>query len=94
MSEMVCVTHSACYVSTPEHVRSWFGRLWIHVDKGELCLTETALRFVGKSGFPGEIPLNSITDIRVGQYSRWAKPFGLNYIAVRHQNWGRSGRRC
>jgi len=89
MSEVACWKRSACYLSTPEHVRSFIGRfIYLYTDKGELCLTETALRFVGKSGLPVEISLDSITDVSVGHYSRWAKPFRLDHIAVRHRNGG------
>jgi hypothetical protein len=84
MAEATPLKQSACYFSTPEPVRSFVGRfISIYTDKGELRLTETALRFVCKSEFTMEIPLDYITDVSVGHYSRWAKPFRLDYIAVR-----------
>jgi hypothetical protein len=89
MSTGVTLRRSACYLSTPEHVRSFLGCfIYIYTDKGELCMTTTTLRFVGKRGQPMEIPLDTITDISVGHYSRWAKPFRLDYIAVRHRIGG------
>ncbi len=87
MSQESFTTGSYCYLSTPEHIRSFFGSfIYIYTDRGELCLTDTALQFVGKSGSPVEILLRSITDICVGNYSRWAKPIRLDYIAVRYQS--------
>lgn len=89
MVEVASLKRSFCYLSTPEHVCSFVGRfLYIYTDRGELHLSETALRFVGKSGVPMEIALDSIADIGVGQYSRWAKPIRLDYIAVRHRHGG------
>ena len=78
---------SYCYLSTPKHVRSFIGQfLYIYTDKGEVSLPATGVRFVGKSGIPMDIPLTAIMDIQVGHYSRWAKPFGLDYIAIRFQD--------
>jgi hypothetical protein len=89
MPEAAPLKRSVCYLSSPEHVRSFVGRfIYIYTDKGELLLTETALRFVGKSGLPVEISFDSIADISVGHYSRLAKPTRLDYIAVRHRNGG------
>lgn len=89
MAEVACLKQSTCYLSTPEHVCSFVGRfLYLYMDKGELRLTDTALRFVGKSGLPAEIPLGSIAGVSVGHYSRWAKPTQLDYIALRHRNGG------
>ena len=36
-----------------------------------------------------EIPLNSITDISTGHYSRIAKPIRLDYIAVKYSHEGK-----
>jgi hypothetical protein len=87
VSEKAAMKKSVCYLSTPEHVRSFVGKfIYIYTDKGELTLTDTALRFVGKSGLPADIPFDSITHVSRGHYAFWAKPFGLEYIAVRHRD--------
>jgi len=89
MSTAALLKQSMCYRSTPEHVQSFIGRfIYIYSDKGELTLTDTTLEFVGKNGLQVEIGLDSIVDVSVGRYSRWAKPYGLDYIAVRYQNDG------
>lgn len=81
------VKRSACYLSTPEHLRSFVGRfIYIYADKGELALTDHDLTFVGKDGLPLVIALKSIAEIRLGHYSRWAKPLRLDYLAVRCGN--------
>ena len=87
MAEATSLKRSACYLSTPEHVRSFVGRfIYIYTDKGEVSLTGTGIEFVGKSGLPVVIPLDSIVGISIGHYSRWAKPIRLDYIAVRHRH--------
>ena len=43
------IKHSVCYLSTPEHVRSFIGRFfYIYTDKGELALGEDSITFAGK----------------------------------------------
>lgn len=80
-----CLKQSACYLSTPEHVRSFVGRfIYIYTDKGTLSLTDDSLQFVGKNGVPATLPLSSILATSIGEYSRWAKPSGLDHIAVRY----------
>ncbi|MFC1452386.1 hypothetical protein ACFLSJ_03470 [Verrucomicrobiota bacterium] len=80
-------TQTYCYLSTQEHIHSFIGRfIYIYTDKGEVSLTTDHVRFTGKSGIPIEIPVVAIKDIQVGHYSRWAKPFRLDYIKVRFQD--------
>lgn len=80
---------SACYLSTPEHIRSFVGRfLYIYTDEGELTLAQDAIAFAGKRGSPLVIPLDSIVDIRLGHYSRWAKPLLLDYLALQYRRQG------
>jgi hypothetical protein len=89
MSGPAAQPRAVCYLSTPEHVRSFVGRfVWIYTDKGELSLTESSLRFAGKKGPPFEIPLAQIEEVGVGHYSRWAKPVRLDYMAVRYRAGG------
>lgn len=77
---------STCYLSTPEHVNSFFGQfVYIYTNKGELCLTDIALEFVGKIGLTERIP-HSILEIGVGRYSRLAKPLRLNFISIRYRS--------
>jgi hypothetical protein len=87
MSDNSFLKQALCYISTPEHVRSFYGScIYIYTGKGELFLSTTTLRFVGKKGVPLEISLNSITGIDVGHYSRLAKPIRLDYMAVRYRD--------
>jgi hypothetical protein len=79
------VKRSACYCSTPEHLRRFIGRLYIYTDKGELSLTASSITFAGKNPPPLVFPLDSILHLGVGHYSRWAKPLGLDYISVHHR---------
>ena len=86
MPEVTLRTQDCCYLSTPEHVRSFFGVfIYIYTDKGELRLTETHLHFHGKSGIPLDIGVDSITNVSVGHYSRISKPLRLDYVAVTHR---------
>ncbi len=86
-SETSLRTEACCYLSTPEHVRSFVGRfLYIYTDKGELRLTREQLTFRGPSGGVLDIPLEAITQLAIGHYSRWAKPFRLDYLAVTYRD--------
>src|SRR5258708_21410103 len=85
MANTTTRTQACCYLSTPEHIRSFMGKfIYIYTDKGELTLAEDCLRFTGKKQIPIEIALKAITGISVGHYSRWAKPLRLDYVPVRY----------
>jgi serine/threonine protein kinase len=73
---------SLCYLSTPEHLRSFRGRFfWIYKGKGELRLDNEALSF--HSDWPTvRIPLSAIYRIAQGDYPYSAKPSPLQYIEV------------
>jgi hypothetical protein len=89
LTETTIRTQACCYLSTPEHVRSFWGTfIYIYTDKGELTLSDDYLRFTGKNQPPIEIALKSITDISIGHYSRIAKPMRLDYVAVAYQKNG------
>jgi len=83
-------TQECCYLSTPERVRSFMGRfIYIYTAMGNLRLTSESLIFTStKISF--EIPLNAITNISSGHYSRIAKPIRLDYIAVKYNKGGRA----
>ncbi len=82
-------TQKCCYLSTPEHIRSFIGRvLYIYTAKGELQLTAKSLIFTSKKTSI-EIPVDSITTINSGSYSRFAKPIRLDYIAVTYSHEGK-----
>jgi hypothetical protein len=50
MASETIVKQSNCYLSTPEHVSSFFGRfIYIYTDKGELRLTESCLEFAARA---------------------------------------------
>lgn len=88
MAETIRV-QECCYLSTPKHVRSFVGRfIYIYTAKGNLRVTSESLIFTStKTSF--EIPVNSITDISTGHYSRIAKPIRLDYLAVTYSHEGR-----
>ena len=73
---------SMCYISTPEHLRSFRGRfIWIYKAKGELRLDSETLSFT--SGWQTVvIPLSSIRRIAQGDYPYSAKPFPIHYIEI------------
>ena len=75
MTEPALKSQELCYLSTPEHNRSFVGKfIYIYTDKGTLTLTKSALQFEKSSGLVMVIPLASIGNIEIGEYSRWAKP--------------------
>ena len=71
----------SCYISTHEHLRSWYGGIYIYTGGGELELTRHTLRLRGSK--PVEIPLKSITAVALGEYPRATKPTGLLHFDVR-----------
>ena len=73
---------SLCYLSTPEHLRTFRGRfLFIYKGRGELRLDHEALSF--RSDWPAvRIPLSSIRKIARGDYPYSAKPVPIHFIEV------------
>ena len=72
----------SCYLSTPEHTRSFVGRfIYIYTGKGSLLLTTESLKYFSKKKTI-DIPLGAIIDLRKGRYPRTAKPIHLDYIEV------------
>ena len=71
----------SCYLSSPEHLARWYGKVYIYEESGLLSLDHETLCFTyGNQSIP--IPLSSITEVSVGQYPWFAKPTGLDFIAV------------
>ena len=74
-----------CYISTPAHVASFVGRfIYIYTGKGTIEQTPKILVFTYRNGTKLVIGLDTIVKIERGSYSRWAKPFGLDFIAVNY----------
>jgi serine/threonine protein kinase len=70
------------YVSSLQHLRSFYGTFWyIYEGKGRLQLDAGELTYSDHKDSLC-IPLHAIREIRIGQYSRFAKPLGLDYISV------------
>jgi serine/threonine protein kinase len=70
------------YVSSLQHLRSFYGTFWnIYEGKGRLQLDAGELTYSDHKDSLC-IPLQTIREIRIGQYSRFAKPLGLDYISV------------
>lgn len=81
-------TAKCCYLSSPEHVRSLVGCFfYIYTDKGCLRLTSDSLLYSGKKNTI-DIPLDSITHVARGNYSRFAKPIRLDYMSVKFSSEG------
>jgi serine/threonine protein kinase len=73
---------SLCYVTTPEHLKTFRGRyFYIYQGNGQLRLDERSLSFV--SGWQRvAIPLASIRSLTLGRYALTAKPVPLDYLEV------------
>ena len=72
---------SLCYLSTPEHLRTFWGRfMYIYKGKGELRLDRQTLSF---HSWPAvTIPLASVRKLALGDYPLSAKPWPIHYMAV------------
>ena len=72
-----------CYVSTPEHQRTLWGRLvWIYTGSGYLELAGRNLIYTYKHGDVVNIDVAAINKISIGSFSRISKPIRLDYVAV------------
>jgi hypothetical protein len=81
-----------CYVSTPEHTRTFYGKhVYIYSDKGSLVCLGRVLSFHGKRS-DLEMPLDLISDLGVGSFSRRAKPLGLDRIEITYRVGGDQAR--
>jgi predicted Ser/Thr protein kinase len=71
-----------CYVSTPEHLRTFRGRyFYIYQGNGQLRLDERSLSYI--CGWQRvTIPLGSIRALTLGRYALAAKPAPLDYLEV------------
>jgi serine/threonine protein kinase len=70
------------YVSSLQHLRSFYGTFWyIYEGKGRLQLDAGELTYSDHKDSLC-ISLHTIRGIRIGQYSRFAKPLGLDYISI------------
>lgn len=87
MPEVIKVQEK-CYYATSEYASSLWGKYaWLYQGQGSLELTTDALTYESKR-LSFTIPLASIIRIHVELFSRWAKPFGLMYIAVEYLHDG------
>ncbi|MGD0253556.1 MAG: serine/threonine-protein kinase, partial [Verrucomicrobiota bacterium] len=76
---------SSCYYTTPEYAQSFAGRfIYVYSGKGELRLDEENLIF-SSEWFSTVIPLRMIQNLRIGSFSRLAKPLGLDYLFVEYK---------
>lgn len=85
------VRTARCYISTPEHLQSFWGKVNIYTDSGELRLDDEQLVFT-RSSQALIIPLRAITGLALGQYPRLTKPTGLDYICITHKAEGQPRR--
>jgi hypothetical protein len=86
-------TATRCYLSTPEHSSTAYGRyVYIYTDKGSLEATAGHLRFTGRRTDVA-LEIASITELRLGRFGRLAKPAGLARIEVTWANPDAGGTR-
>jgi serine/threonine protein kinase/LysM repeat protein len=70
------------YISSPKHLQSFYGTFcYIYEGKGRLQLDAAELTYSDHKDSVC-IPLHTIREINIGQYPRFAKPLGLDYISV------------
>ncbi len=72
---------SACYLCTPEHLRSAACNFYIYTAKGHVALDAHTLTFVG-DGESVTIPLRSIRELGIGHYPALAKPVRLDFLSI------------
>ena len=82
------VKTSLCYISTPDHLRTFRGRFFnMYQGKGELSLSREMLSF--KRGWQAvTVPLSAIKTLAQGTFPTTAKPLPLHYIAVTFEEHG------
>ena len=68
-------------ISSPEHLRTLWGKIYLYEGKGILQINDRELTYAGDES-PLRIPLAAIRELKIGQFSRWMKPGGLEYISV------------
>jgi len=78
---------SRAFCSTPGHLASVAGQLYIYTGSGELVLNAAGFRFTSR-GSTTEILFGSIVAMSLGEYPRFTKPSGLNYVAIQFQAEG------
>ncbi len=72
---------SACYLCTPEHLRSVACNIYIYTAKGHVALDAHTLTFVGDRESV-TIPLRSIRELGIGHYPALAKPVRLDFLSI------------
>ena len=72
---------AASYTCTPENRFSLRGLIYIYTGKGRLALDESTLTFASDAE-QIRIPLGSIREIGIGNYSGFAKPTRLDFFSV------------
>ncbi len=72
---------AASYTCTPEHRFSLRGMIYIYTGRGRLALDEATLTFASDAE-QIRIPLGSIREIGIGNYSGFAKPIQLDFFSV------------
>ena len=79
---------SVCHITTPEHLATWWGKImYIATGKGRIVLDEQRL-VCKEDAAVTVVPLSAIRSLSTGEYSRWAKPTGLDYISVVYEEGG------
>ncbi|MCB1208432.1 MAG: protein kinase [Verrucomicrobiales bacterium] len=77
------------YISTPEHLSTFYGRFaYIYTGKGHLLLDTERLTFTRPNAPAIVIPLFAIRDLSIGPYPATAKPIRLNFISVTFEENG------
>ena len=80
-----------CYLSTPEHGRSFYGRvIYLYLDRGTLEADARSLRFAGSRGVV-DIPRGSVVELGMGAFWGGAKPPRLERLEVTYLDGGNAG---
>ncbi|EDY22419.1 serine/threonine protein kinase [Chthoniobacter flavus Ellin428] len=79
------------YVTTPDQLRTFEGRFFLHRTNTQLHLDEQQLSFA-LARTPTSIPLAAIGDLSIGHFPRMMNPAGINYISVSYEEGGETRR--
>ncbi len=82
--EMTIIDQPACFFSTPEYVKTFWGGYKLSYCLGSAQLTNNRIIYRSKE-VNFELPLNYITDMSIGTFERTKDSFHLNYLALTYK---------
>lgn len=91
-NEAKSLCHSVTsYVSTPEHLATINGQLFLYRRKAQMVMSGRQLSFL-RAGKAMVIPFAAIRDLSIGHYPRVMHPAGLDFISVTYDEGGQTQR--